>query len=34
MEEGAGTGDGAELARNKSRLDVGSRVLPRRVGAS
>lgn len=28
MEDGAGTGDEAELGRSKSRLDVGSRVLP------
>lgn len=32
MKDRAGTGDGAELALNKSRLDVRSRVLPRRAG--
>lgn len=32
MKDSAGTGDGAELAVNKSRLDVRSRALPRRAG--
>lgn len=32
MKDSAGTGDGAELALNKSRLDVRGRLLPRRVG--
>lgn len=31
MEDSAGTGDGAELALNKSRLDVRSKVLRRRA---
>ena len=32
MKDSAGTGDGAEPALNKARLDVRSRVLPRRGG--